>query len=282
MSVRIDDYMLKRFLEEDLGSADVTSMILREDLKVDAYIICKEHAVVAGIEEASRIFTLMNAMVMHNVSDGSMVDPNAMIMHIHGSARGILAAERTVLNILMRMSGIATYTRRLIDTARRVNPRVMVASTRKTAPGLRMLDKKAVAIAGGYTHRLGLYDMVLIKDNHIALIGSVREAVRLARSIHGSRYRIEVEVNTLEQAVEAIEEGADIIMLDNLDVSKARDIIEALRARGLRDRVRIELSGRIDESNIAEYARLDADIISVGKITHSVKAVDMSLEVKVR
>ncbi len=282
MSIRIDDHTLKRFLEEDIGSADITSMILREDLEADAYIICKEHAVVAGIEEASRVFALMDASIIYSISDGSMVEPNAIIMHVHGNARGILASERTVLNILMRMSGIATYTRRLIETARKVNPRVMVASTRKTAPGLRLLDKKAVAIAGGYTHRLGLYDMVLIKDNHIALVGSVRDAVRLAKSMHGSRYSIEVEVNTLEQAVEAIEEGADIVMLDNLDVSKARDIIEALSAKGFRDRVKIELSGRIDESNIAEYARLDADIISVGRITHSVKAVDMSLEVKTR
>lgn len=274
----IDD-MLKRFLEEDIGPSDVTSMIIEPDISISADIICKEHAVIAGVEEASRLFALVDCRVMNSIKDGSIVKPNTVIMHVDGYARSILAAERTALNILMRMSGIATYTRMLIDLARRVNPKVMIASTRKTAPGLRLLDKKAVAIAGGYMHRLGLYDMVLIKDNHIALIGSVAEAVRLAKSIHGSRYRIEVEVRSLEQAIEAINEGADIIMLDNLAVDEAYRIIDALKAKGLRDKVMIELSGRIDENNIVDYARLDADIISIGKITHSVKAIDMSLEI---
>mgnify|MGYP001773213392 CR=1 FL=1 len=271
--------MLKRFLEEDIGPSDVTSMIIEPGIRVSADVICKEHAVIAGIEEVSRLFELVDCRVVDSIKDGSTVKPNTTIMHIDGYARSILAAERTALNILMRMSGIATYTRMLIDLARKVNPKVMIASTRKTAPGLRLLDKKAVAIGGGYMHRLGLYDMVLIKDNHIALIGSVAEAVRLAKSIHGTRYRIEVEVRSLEQAIEAIEWGADIIMLDNLTVEEVGSVVDGLKSRGLRDRVTIEVSGGINEDNIRSYALLDVDMISIGRITHSARAIDMSLEI---
>ncbi len=276
--ISVDDSTLKALLEEDVGSGDVTSMIV-EPCIIDAYIVCKEDAVIAGIEEASRIFRLVNSHVTHSITDGSEVKAYTTIMKINGDARSILAVERTVLNVMMRMSGIATYTRRLVSMVKSVNPSVMVAATRKTAPGLRILDKKAVALGGGYTHRLGLYDMVLIKDNHIALIGSVKDAVKRARSIHGSKYTIEVEVKNLHQAIEAVLEGADMIMLDNLSSSETEQIIKELRSRGLRERVKVEVSGRIDESNVMEYARLDVDYISVGKITHSVRAVDMSLEV---
>jgi len=276
--ISVDESTLKALLEEDVGSGDVTSMIV-EPCIIDAYIVCKEDAVIAGTEEASRIFKLVNCYVTHSIADGSEVKAYTTIMRINGDARSILAVERTVLNVMMRMSGIATYTRRLVSMVKSVNPSVMVAATRKTVPGLRILDKKAVALGGGYTHRLGLYDMVLIKDNHIALIGSAKDAVRKARSIHGSRYPIEVEVKNLQQAIEAIQEGADMIMLDNLSSSETEQIIKELISRGLRERVKVEVSGRIDESNIMEYARLNVDYISVGKITHSVRAVDMSLEV---
>ena len=276
--VSVDDSTLKVFIEEDIGSGDVTSMIV-EPCIIDAYIVCKEDAVIAGIEEASRIFRLVNCNVTHSIADGSEVKADTTIMRINGDASSILAVERTVLNLMMRMSGIATYTRRLVSMVKSVNPSVMVAATRKTAPGLRILDKKAVVFGGGYTHRLGLYDMVLIKDNHITLIGSVKDAIRRARNIHGSKYTIEVEVKNLHQAIEAVLEGADIIMLDNLSSSETEQIIKELRSRGLRERIKVEVSGRIDESNIMEYARLDVDYISVGKITHSVRAVDMSLEV---
>ncbi|MCS6768102.1 MAG: carboxylating nicotinate-nucleotide diphosphorylase [Candidatus Nitrosocaldus sp.] len=270
---------LRGFIEEDVGTGDVTSMIV-EDKRAEAEIICKEHAVIAGLEEATIIFSLVNCRAESMLSDGSTVEPYTVIMHVHGNARGILAVERTALNLLMRMSGIATCTRRYVEMVRKVNPNVRIASTRKTAPGLMLLDKKAVAIGGGYMHRLGLYDMVLIKDNHIALVGSAGRAVRLAREVHGSRYRVEVEVRSLEEAIEAIESGADMIMLDNLAVDEARYIVGELKARGLREKVMVEVSGGIGEDNVLEYAKLDIDMISIGRITHSVKAVDMSLEIR--
>ncbi|GBC73401.1 putative nicotinate-nucleotide pyrophosphorylase [carboxylating] [archaeon HR04] len=269
---------LRGFIEEDVGSGDVTSIIV-DDRLVEAEIICKEHAVIAGIEEAVALFNLLNCNAETMVRDGSVVEPDTVIMHIHGNARAVLAVERTALNLLMRMSGIATYTRKYVEMAKSVNPNVKIASTRKTAPGLRLLDKKAVALGGGYMHRLGLYDMVLIKDNHIALIGSVAKAVRLAKELHNSRYRIEVEVRSLEEAIEAVENGADVIMLDNLGVDDVAKIVEELKGRGLRDKVMIEVSGGINEENIIDYARLDVDMISIGRITHSAKAIDMSLEI---
>ncbi|MEM0364371.1 MAG: carboxylating nicotinate-nucleotide diphosphorylase [Candidatus Nitrosocaldus sp.] len=270
---------LRLMLEDDVGACDVTSMIV-DDRLVEAEIICKESAVIAGLEEASTLFNLLNCRTESMVGDGSIVEPYTVIMRIHGSARSILAVERTALNLLMRMSGIATSTRRYIDIVKELNPKVKIAATRKTAPGLMLLDKKAVALGGGYMHRLGLYDMVLIKDNHLALVGSVAKAVRTAREMYGNRYRIEVEVRSLNDALDAVENGADIIMLDNLDADHAGFIIDGLKARGLRDRVMLEVSGGIDEDNIRDYARLDVDIISIGRITHSAKAIDMSLEVR--
>jgi nicotinate-nucleotide pyrophosphorylase (carboxylating) len=235
--------------------------------------------VIAGVEEAVALFNLVNCNAETMVRDGNVVEPDTVIMHIHGNARAVLAVERTVLNLLMRMSGIATCTRKYVEIVKSVNPNVKIASTRKTAPGLRLLDKKAVALGGGYMHRLGLYDMVLIKDNHLALVGSVAKAVRLAREMYGSRYRIEVEVRSLKEALEAIESGADMIMLDNLAVDDVAKIVDELKGRGLRDKVMIEVSGGINEDNIRSYARLDVDMISIGRITHSAKAIDMSLEI---
>ncbi|GBC74571.1 putative nicotinate-nucleotide pyrophosphorylase [carboxylating] [archaeon HR05] len=269
---------LRGFIEEDVGTGDVTSIIV-DDRVVEAEIVCKEHAVIAGVEEAVALFNLVNCNAETMVRDGNVVEPDTVIMHIHGNARAVLAVERTVLNLLMRMSGIATCTRKYVEIVKSVNPNVKIASTRKTAPGLRLLDKKAVALGGGYMHRLGLYDMVLIKDNHLALVGSVAKAVRLAREMYGSRYRIEVEVRSLKEALEAIESGADMIMLDNLAVDDVAKIVDELKGRGLRDKVMIEVSGGINEDNIRSYARLDVDMISIGRITHSAKAIDMSLEI---
>jgi len=198
---------------------------------------------------------------------------------VYGRARDILSAERTVLNILMRMSGIATQTRRLVETVRRAGFNVRIAATRKTAPGLRLLDKRAVVIGGGDPHRFRLDDAVLIKDNHVRVAGGVREAIRRARSAASFSKKIEVEVQSLEEALESAECGVDILMLDNMSVEEAKRTIKALEDRGLREKVIIEVSGRIDEKNILEYAKLGPDVISVGALTHSVRAADISLEV---
>jgi nicotinate-nucleotide pyrophosphorylase (carboxylating) len=201
------------------------------------------------------------------------------VLEVTGSARVVLGVERTLLNILMHCSGIATEVRKLVELVRRVNSRVRVAATRKTLPGLRYFEKKAVAIGGGDTHRLSLSDAILIKDNHIKIVGSVEEAVKIAKASASFVHKVEVEVSTPEDAVKAAESGADIIMLDNMKPSEVARVVEELRKRGLRERVLLEVSGGITPDNILEYAKLDVDVISCGYITISSRAVDMSLDV---
>jgi len=188
-------------------------------------------------------------------------------------------AERTLLNILMRMCGIATATRRLVRKVEEAGFKVRIAATRKTAPGLRYFDKRAVVVGGGDPHRFRLDDAILIKDNHVALVGDVEEAVRRARSATSFTKKIEIEVQTSEDAVKAAQAGADIIMLDNMTAEEVEKTIDALKHRKLRDRVLIEVSGGIVEENILSYAKAGPDIISTGAITHSVKSVNISLEV---
>ena len=193
-----------------------------------------------------------------------------------GSARAILAGERLALNIVMRMSGIATLTRSLVDKCRKVNPKVRVAATRKTTPGFRYFEKKAVLIGGGDPHRMGLYDAVLIKNNHIRLAGGVKEALK--RAAKGSyMMKVEIEVETPEQAFVALENGADIIMLDNFGPEEAKKLSHRLKKA--RPEVLIEISGGIRPDNIEKYAAA-ADIVSLGWLTHSVRSVDFSMKVE--
>ncbi len=196
-------------------------------------------------------------------------------MRVYGEARAILKAERTVLNIIMRMSGIATETKRLVDLAKDVT----ILATRKTAPGLRYFDKKAVLVGGGGTHRMRLDDMVLIKDNHIALVGDIEKCINLAKKNEGSKIAVECEVRNDKDALTAILSGSDIVMLDNFTPKQARETIEHISKMGSRRRVKIEASGGINKRNIKRYAQAKPDFISVGYITHSAKAIDFSLEV---
>ena len=271
---------LMEFLREDLGMGDVTTeAVVPAEIMVSAHIIAKEPMVVAGLYEASVIFEAIGVDFKAKARDGEKVDAGTVLAEVHGRARDILSAERTVLNILMRMSGIATQTRRIVETVRKAGFNVRIAATRKTAPGLRLFDKRAVAIGGGDPHRFRLDDAVLIKDNHVRVAGGVREAIWRARSATSFSKKIEVEVQSLEEALEAAEYGVDILMLDNMSVEEAKRTIEALEDRGLRRKVIIEISGRIDEKNILEYAELGPDVISVGALTHSVRAADISLEI---
>ena len=269
---------LAKFLEEDIGKGDITSDIVPND-PVKAKIICKGKAVIAGLHEASILFDILHCKAKGLVSEGSFVKPKSTIMTVNGSARSILSAERTVLNVLMRMSGIATETKKYLDEVRKINHKVNIACTRKTAPGFRIFDKRAVAVGGGQTHRMRLDDMVLIKDNHLALVRSVSEAVKIAKVMHGSKHNIEIEVRSLNQAIEAVNAGAGIIMLDNLTPRQVHSIVKALKERFMREKVVIEVSGGITHKNVRQYAASDIDVISIGSITHSVKAVDMSLEI---
>lgn len=271
---------LLAFLKEDTGQADITSqLVVQQDALVDADVIAKERGIVAGLEEAQILLESLGLKCDLVVADGDRVEPSATLIRMRGNARDILAVERTLLNIVSRMSGIATKTRALQDVATAANPAVRVASTRKVAPGCLYFDKRAVMIGGGDPHRLHLDDLILIKDNHKQLAGSIGEAVRRARR-GGFTKKIEVEVTSADEAVEAAEAGADILMFDNMSPSLITTAIELLEREGVRRGLVLEASGGIDETNISEFARSGVDILSIGSLTHSAKALDVSLEAR--
>jgi len=270
------------FLRQDFGTGDVTSeSVITPNLSACAQIICKsgKSAVVAGLEEAGILFDICKCRVQTLVIDGSKVENGSIVMNISGTAFAILKAERTALNLIMRMSGIATETRRLVDLVGKVDRSIKVASTRKTAPGLRYFDKKAVVLGGGVTHRIQLDDMVLIKDNHLALADSIEQSIGLARQKTNGCLLLECEVKNLGELVSAIKAGSDIVMLDNFSLEQAKAGMAEIRKMGLRKNVKVEISGRIDPQNISSYAKLQPDIISLGYLTHSPKAIDFSLEI---
>ena len=270
------------FLRQDFGTRDVTSeSVITPNLSACAQIICKsgKSAVVAGLEEAGILFDICKCRVQTLVIDGSQVENGSIVMNISGTAFAILKAERTALNLIMRMSGIATETRRLVDLVGKVDRSIKVACTRKTAPGLRYFDKKAVVLGGGVTHRIQLDDMVLIKDNHLALADSIEQSIGLARQKTNGCLLLECEVKNLGELVSAIKAGSDIVMLDNFSLEQAKAGMAEIRKMGLRKNVKVEISGRIDQQNISSYAKLQPDIISLGYLTHSPKAIDFSLEI---
>ena len=268
---------LLRFIREDAPWGDVTSETVVPDVTCRAIVRAKSQGVVAGLSEARRLFEHFGVTVRERSADGRAVAPGTVLLDLDGPARAILLVERTALNIIGRMSGIATRTREAVKAVRAVSPDVRVAATRKTAPGLRVLDKKAVILGGGDPHRYTLSDMVLIKDNHLALT-PLAEAIRRAKK--ESLYRVvEVEVETVEDAVTAAGAGADIVLLDNMTPDTVREAVRALAGRGLRDRLTLEVSGGVGEDTLAGYAATGVDIISMGALTHTVRNFDVSLDI---
>ncbi|RLI42224.1 carboxylating nicotinate-nucleotide diphosphorylase [Candidatus Bathyarchaeota archaeon] len=277
---KILEEKLRSILTEDLGKGDVTTMLLiPADSTAEAEVIARESGVIAGIEEAEVLAESLGLKVKNLVSDGEEVKTGKVLMKISGKTRIILAAERTILNILSRMSGIATATRKLVNKLKRRKLKTRVACTRKVAPGLLYFDKKAVLIGGGDTHRLCLDDMILIKDNHIAVVGSVEKAVKTAREKVSFSKKIEVEVTRVEDALKAAKAGADIIMLDNFHPKQIEKTVKTLKKSGFYGKVLLEASGGITAKNILEFASTGANIVSLGEITHSVKALNISLEI---
>jgi len=270
------------FLQEDVGRGDITSENLENSNKsVTATILFKSDfvGILSGIEEVQVLLDICNCNSTPHMSDGMKISPKARIMEINGTAKDILKAERIALNLLMRMSGIATTTRKFVDIVHQIDPQISIAATRKTAPGLRLFDKKAVVMGGGISHRNRLDDMVLIKDNHLAVDKSIRKIIPLIREKVGSSIKIECEVTNEAEAVEAIEAGANIIMLDNFTILEARNTLLKLIDEGLRNLVKIEISGGVNLDNIINYAKLKPDIISIGYLTHSSPALDFSLKI---
>lgn len=269
--------MLANFLQEDVGAGDITSnSIIPDDLAARAEIICKsDSAIVCGLEEAAMLFDICSCKSEILARDGSRVKKDKIVMKVLGNARAILKAERVALNIMMRMSGIATETKNMTDLAKGVT----ILATRKTAPGLRYFDKKAVVAGGGGAHRMRLDDMALIKDNHLTLAGDPEKCVRLTKKSAGSSVKVECEAKNMKEVLAAIAAGADIVMLDNFTPKEAAAAIKQVTEMGLRKKVKIEVSGGVNAKNIGQYAQAKPDFISLGYITHSPKAVDFSLEV---
>ena len=266
---------LRPFLDEDVGSGDITTEGLVPDVHGRAAIICEEEAVVAGLEEAAELFRLLGVSSKLLVKDGEVIAKGSEVMTVEGPLRGILTGERTALNFLMRMSGIATETRSIVNMIREKDEHMTVAGTRKTTPGFRAFEKKAIVLGGGWPHRSGLFDMVLIKDNHIAACGGVSKALELIRNIPDG-VRVEVEVANIDDGIIAAKMGADIIMADHMSPSETKALRDAVRR--IDRNILIEVSGNITKENVMEYAGC-ADLISLGSLTHSSKAVHFSLDI---
>ncbi|MEM4188026.1 MAG: carboxylating nicotinate-nucleotide diphosphorylase [Candidatus Hadarchaeum sp.] len=271
---------IREMLSEDLGSGDVTSNVLIDSkLRAKAEIISKQSGMLAGVREAAMVFREVGVRVKILRRDGESIRPDEVIMKLEGPARKILAAERVALNLMMRMSGIATATRELIELARKKNPQVVIAATRKTAPLLNYFDKRAVKIAGGYPHRFNLSDQVLIKDNHLKLVGSIAAAVKKFKE-SGKFGKIEIETTKPEEALEAARAGADIVMLDNMTPDQIKHTIKLLEEAGLRERTSLEASGGITPANIADYAATGVEIISTSYMTMRSHSIDMTLKIR--
>jgi nicotinate-nucleotide pyrophosphorylase (carboxylating) len=270
---------IREMLAEDVGFADITSeALVPEGVRAGAEIIVKQPGVLAGVTEAAITFDEVGVRTKILKKDGQRVKPGDVVMRVEGPARGILAAERTALNLLMRMSGVATATREMLEKAKRTNPNIILAATRKTMPLLGYFDKRAIRLGGGDPHRFRLDDCILVKDNHIRLVGSVEEAVELARGASFSK-KVEIEVNRPNDALDAARAGADIVMLDNMRPADIKRAVELITKAGLRKHIMLEASGGIDPLNIASYAASGVDIVSSGYMTLRAPAIDMSLEI---
>lgn len=275
---------ISSYLEEDFGSGDITSEVLvPRDFNAEAEVWCKEttgSVVICGLEEACMALEICGCSTKKLVEDGSIVTNNQQVLAVKGDARAILKAERTALNMLMRMSGVATESRKYCVLLKKLGVDTQITATRKTSPGMRIFDKKAVMIGGGYPHRMGLHDMILIKDNHIEIVGDASDCVNKARRQVGKKREIECEVRSEDELISVVLAGADIVMLDNFSVENARHAMFKLRELGLSNHVKVEISGGINESNFQDFAHLNPDFLSVGSMTHSTKAVDFSMIVK--
>jgi nicotinate-nucleotide pyrophosphorylase (carboxylating) len=273
-SIQIDR-IIKNALEEDLGPGDLTTdAIIGSDVTGRAVLEAREEIILAGLPVFMRVFSILDPNVSFETfyNEGDRVPAGKVVCVIKGGMASILKAERTALNLIQRMSGIATITSRYVEKA--ASNSVKILDTRKTAPGLRLIDKYAVPLGGGYNHRFGLYDAILIKDNHIAVAGGIRKAIEAARKKAPHGIKIEVEVEDLNGVKEALESKADIILLDNMPSDQLKEAVKLVSGRAL-----LEASGGITLDNIKEIAATGVDMISVGALTHSVRAVDLGLEI---
>jgi len=269
------DKIVEQALLEDIGTGDITTeFIIPSNLKAKGIIKISEEGVVAGLDIVCLIFKKVDSEIVfqEKIKDGTKVARGKVLAEISGSARTILKGERVALNFLQRMSGIATITSKFCQEVKDLPVRIV--DTRKTTPGLRILEKYAVLMGGGYNHRFGLYDAVLIKDNHIAVAGGIKSAVNSVRKQISHTIKIEVEVENLSQLQEALEMKVDIIMLDNMDLDTMKEAVKMAKGKAI-----IEASGGITLEKVRKIAQTGVDLISIGVLTHSVKSLDISMEI---
>ena len=269
------DASLRSWLEEDIGSGDITTLaIVGPEMETTGIIHAKDTGVLAGVDVARRVFEILEPRILFDakLEDGAQLKPGTIIAEVHGSARAVLTGERLALNLLQHMSGVATRTAKLAAIAAPYGARLV--DTRKTTPGLRLLDKYAVRVGGGSNHRLGLYDAMLIKDNHIKVAGGITAALERAHAYASHMTKIEIEVESLEGVREALAGGADVIMLDNMAPDLMAKAVALIDHKAV-----VEASGGIDETTLAAAAKSGVDVISVGALTHSVKALDISMDI---
>jgi len=265
---------LLEFLEEDVGYLDITTDNLDTDKYIEAYMIAKEDGILAGIEFAKEVYNLAGGCKLENfVKDGASIKKGDILAIVYGSGKSILKAERLSLNIVQRLSGIATLTNKYVEKIKDTGVRLL--DTRKTTPGFRAFEKYAVKVGGGDNHRFALYDMVMIKDNHIALAGSITEAVNQIKKRVSPMVKIEVEVSSFEQLEEVLKNPVDVIMLDNMSATDVKKAVKLINKSKL-----VEVSGNITIENIRDYALAGPDFISTGAVIHSAKWLDISLKFK--
>jgi nicotinate-nucleotide pyrophosphorylase (carboxylating) len=265
--------IIKRALDEDIGDGDVTTLCtMPPEVTLKGNLIAKEAGIISGLEAAKLTFSMIDEQVVFRseTTDGAQVVAGKVIARVSGPGRALLSAERVALNFLQRMSGIATLTRRFVDAVQ--DYPAVILDTRKTAPGLRLLDKWAVRDGGGQNHRIGLYDMTLIKDNHIAAVGNISDAVALVREKDKRKRLIEVEVKNLTELQETLDLKVDRILLDNMSLEEMRKAVKITNGR-----IPLEASGNVNIRNVADIAATGVDFISIGMLTHSAKALDISL-----
>ncbi|MBI4853229.1 MAG: carboxylating nicotinate-nucleotide diphosphorylase [Acidobacteria bacterium] len=271
---------ITQFLDEDLGRGDITTQsTVLDATKGRGKFLAKQEMIVAGLEVAEAVFNCLDPELQIEafVYEGEFVKANTEIARLDGPANVLLAGERLALNLMQRMSGIATLTSKYVKAIEGTSARIV--DTRKTMPGLRMIDKYAVQIGGGHNHRFGLDDGILIKDNHIMLAGGIEAAVKRARDRAGHLHKIEVEVASFEQLQEAINVGADVIMLDNMHPSQVMEAVQIVRKSEKGKNIILEASGGITLENVADYAKAGVELISIGAITHSASAMDISFKI---
>jgi nicotinate-nucleotide pyrophosphorylase (carboxylating) len=276
--IRIDS-VIKNALSEDIGNGDITTLaIIPEGHSSKAVLVAKEDFILAGIPYAERTFKLIDSSLNFRTKkrDGSKVMSGTSLAEISGDTASLLKAERVALNLLQRLSGIATVTRSFVERVKGLS--VKIVDTRKTTPGLRIFEKYAVRVGGGYNHRFGLFDGLLIKDNHIAASGGLKKAVNLARLNTNHLMKIEAEVKSIKEVKEALSAGVDILMLDNMSIEKMKRAVEIVRSSGS-DKL-IEASGNIGIEDVRAVAFTGVDLISIGAITHSAGSADISMRIK--